>query len=326
MGQGISVQDLISIIVPVYNTEKYLDQCIQSVLAQTYTNWELLLVDDGSTDSSGAICDKYAKQDPRLRVFHKENGGVSSARNLGLDNAKGEWITFVDADDCIERNMLKEMLSQALSDNADYVYCDLLFDYGKYQNYHKAANFAKEHVIMLKNFIRSTWSIICAALVKVEIYQTHKLRFSQDYTYCEDFLFAVKAMFYAHKVAYIPKAYYHYNQLNTASCMQNLTPTQMQHEQAAYMDAIDFFKTQGVYESYAREMGWRILKSKQEWVLKTDTHQEFLRLHPDSHKYIWSCPYINNKLKIMMWCLTHKLPVITFAMLAARNIKTKIYH
>ena len=94
------MRPIISIIVPVYNTEKYLDQCIQSVLAQTYTNWELLLIDDGSTDSSGAICDKYAAEDNRIRVFHKENGGVSSARNLGLDNAQGEWISFVDADDC----------------------------------------------------------------------------------------------------------------------------------------------------------------------------------------------------------------------------------
>lgn len=101
----------ISIIVPVYNTEKYLDRCIQSVLAQTYTNWELLLIDDGSTDSSGAICDKYAAQDSRIKVFHKANGGVSSARNLGLDNAKGEWITFVDADDWIKPNFLSNLAS-----------------------------------------------------------------------------------------------------------------------------------------------------------------------------------------------------------------------
>ena len=98
---------LISVIVPVYNTEKYLRRCIDSVLAQTYTDFELLLIDDGSKDSSGTICDEYAAQDARVRVFHKENGGVSSARNLGLDNAQGEWITFVDSDDYIEENFLK---------------------------------------------------------------------------------------------------------------------------------------------------------------------------------------------------------------------------
>ena len=103
---------LISIIVPIFNTEKYLNQCIQSVLAQTYTYWELLLIDDGSTDASGAICEKYAAQDSRIMVFHKENGGVSSARNLGLYNAKGEWIAFVDSDDWIDSHYIYELVSQ----------------------------------------------------------------------------------------------------------------------------------------------------------------------------------------------------------------------
>ena len=92
----------ISVNIPVYNTEKYLHRCIDSVLAQTYQDLELLLIDDGSKDSSGAICDEYAAQDARVKVFHKENGGVSSARNVGLDHAQGEWITFVDSDDYIE--------------------------------------------------------------------------------------------------------------------------------------------------------------------------------------------------------------------------------
>lgn len=92
---------IISVIVPVYNTENYLHRCIDSILAQTFTNFELLLIDDGSKDASGTICDEYAAKDKRVRVFHKENGGVSSARNLGLDHARGEWITFCDADDVV---------------------------------------------------------------------------------------------------------------------------------------------------------------------------------------------------------------------------------
>ena len=89
----------ISVIVPVYNAEKYLRRCVDSILAQTFTNFELLLIDDGSKDKSGEICDEYARKDNRVKVFHKENGGVSSARNVGLDNAQGEWICFCDADD-----------------------------------------------------------------------------------------------------------------------------------------------------------------------------------------------------------------------------------
>ena len=90
---------MVSCIIPVYNTEKYLPRCIESVLAQTFVDWEMLLIDDGSTDASGSICDEYAASDSRIRVFHKENGGVSSARNVGLDNMRGEWVTFVDSDD-----------------------------------------------------------------------------------------------------------------------------------------------------------------------------------------------------------------------------------
>lgn len=85
---------MVSCIIPVYNTAKYLHRCIDSVLSQTFTDWEMLLIDDGSTDTSGFICDEYAAKDKRIRVFHKENGGISSARNVGLNHAQGEWILF----------------------------------------------------------------------------------------------------------------------------------------------------------------------------------------------------------------------------------------
>lgn len=139
---------LISVIVPVYNTEKYLDQCIQSVLTQTYTNWELLLIDDGSTDSSGAICDRYAEQDPRIHVFHKENGGVSSARNLGLDSAKGDWMTFIDADDSVKPKYLNNLLSHVDSD------IDLVFSYAEfhYSNREKRRESYPERLITNKDF------------------------------------------------------------------------------------------------------------------------------------------------------------------------------
>ena len=92
---------LISIIIPVYNAEKYLNRCLDSVLAQTFTNWECLLIDDGSKDLSGKICDEYVSKDSRFRVFHKENGGVSVARNLGIRESLGEWIYFCDSDDYV---------------------------------------------------------------------------------------------------------------------------------------------------------------------------------------------------------------------------------
>lgn len=109
---------MISVIVPVYKAEKFLHRCVDSILAQSYTDFELLLIDDGSPDNSGAICEEYAAKDDRVRVFHKENGGVSTARNLGLDNARGEYVTFCDSDDYVTADWLFAY-KDAIAENVD---------------------------------------------------------------------------------------------------------------------------------------------------------------------------------------------------------------
>lgn len=115
--------NLISIIVPVYNVENYLADCINSILQQTYKHFELILVDDGSSDRSGKICDQMAKADDRLQIFHKENGGLSDARNFGMKHAKGDYITFIDSDDTISSNCIEVLILSALKNNADIVQC-----------------------------------------------------------------------------------------------------------------------------------------------------------------------------------------------------------
>lgn len=110
----------ISVIVPVYNVEKYLEECVESVLSQTFTDYELLLIDDGSTDSSGDLCDQIAKRDTRVRVFHKSNGGISSARNKGMDEAEGDWIVFLDSDDkWADKDGLGRLYDYATRNNLD---------------------------------------------------------------------------------------------------------------------------------------------------------------------------------------------------------------
>lgn len=119
----------ISIIVPVYKAEPYLHRCVDSILAQTFTEWELILVDDGSPDQSGKICDEYAKKDQRVKVIHKVNGGVSSARQKGLDEARGEYTIHADPDDWAEPNMLEELYNEASKKEADMVMCDFICEY-----------------------------------------------------------------------------------------------------------------------------------------------------------------------------------------------------
>lgn len=116
----------LSVIVPVYNTQKYLPECIDSILAQTYTDFELILVDDGSADRSGVICEEYCRSDNRIRVIHQENGGVTAARKRGTEAAQGEYISFVDSDDWLQSDMYEQMLKYAERYDADMVLCDMM--------------------------------------------------------------------------------------------------------------------------------------------------------------------------------------------------------
>lgn len=125
----------ISIIVPIYNVENYLDKCIKSIVNQSFKNLEIILVDDGSPDNCPAICDEWAKKDNRIKVIHKENGGLSDARNAGLAVATGEYIAFVDSDDYIEADMYKKLLSVALNNKCDIVSCKLRMVYENDKNF-----------------------------------------------------------------------------------------------------------------------------------------------------------------------------------------------
>lgn len=117
------MEPLISIVVPVFNVDKYLNRCINSLVNQTYNNIEIILVDDGSTDSSGTMCDEWASRDDRIKVIHKKNAGLGYARNTGLEKCEGQYIVFVDSDDFVETNMLNVMLSSMLNNNANTCYC-----------------------------------------------------------------------------------------------------------------------------------------------------------------------------------------------------------
>lgn len=200
-------KSFISVIVPIYNTEQYLHRCIDSILSQTYTNFELLLIDDGSSDGSGNICDKYAEKDPRVRVFHKENGGVSSARNLGLDNANGEWVTFVDSDDWIEKEYLKDFIQD----------CDLCLQ-GYYNGdniirYEEAFVYSSPGAEYLKNkYVSGPY----CKLFKGRIIKFNKIKFDEELSYGEDILFLMEYLLYVKSMSVLPYANYHYERQDSS--------------------------------------------------------------------------------------------------------------
>lgn len=185
------MQPLISLIIPVYNVEKYLAKCLDSVLVQQFLLWEALLVDDGSTDRSGIICDEYAAKDARFKVFHKSNGGVSSARNVGLDNARGEWIWFVDPDDWIAENAISILAHTVNGESCDTVFFGIkYFDengnlIGK-EIRERLLNTAKDHTIALEDYPPQNY------LAKRQIIEEFNLRFSEGIATGEDLEFQYK--------------------------------------------------------------------------------------------------------------------------------------
>ena len=176
----------ISVIVPVYNVERYLPHCIDSILAQTYTDFELLLINDGSKDDSGKICDEYAKINHQIRVFHKENGGVSSARNVGIDNSVGEWLVFADADDYFTPNAFVSF-AKFLDLHYDFILFNAIKCKGslskKMFNY---TNCEKPHFFKLKG--HAVW----AHLFRKSVIDNNKLYFNENLAYSEDLVFLYK--------------------------------------------------------------------------------------------------------------------------------------
>lgn len=214
----------ISIIVPVYNVENYLCQCIDSILAQSFTDFELLLIDDGSTDNSGDICDNYALKDSRIQVFHKINGGVSSARNLGLDNANGEWVVFVDPDDWLSENYCETLVKYCLDTDITFFSevwhfsdgCKIIYSSGK--GFAKDSMEQKEKLILhllqnqtKHNYFGYTWNKI----FRLKIIDANKIRFVEGLSTSEDEVFTLHFSLHANSMKVIYAPIYHYRVTQT---------------------------------------------------------------------------------------------------------------
>lgn len=211
-------QPKISIIVPVYNSEKYLCGCIDSILSQSFRDFELILVDDGSRDSSQRICDDYAQKDSRVKVIHKENGGVSSARNAGLSAVRGGYLAFIDADDYVVPEYLYRLINEA--EDADMVVCGYKYFYqeeedetvlraeysDKIYDAHNMASLLSKNIEDLP--FRTSW----AKIFKTSIIKEYSLSFDKGMTLGEDTKFVFGYMLHASKIKTISLIGYLYRE------------------------------------------------------------------------------------------------------------------
>lgn len=218
---------LVSIIIPVYNVELYLSKCIDSILAQSFTDWECILVDDGSKDKSGSICDNYALKDNRIKVIHQNNSGVSVARQVGIDNVCGEYSIHVDPDDWIESNMLEELYNKAKSDDADMVICDYFKHEDGVQQYINQSPNLLEPIKIIEQMLTTNmypqlYGSCCNKLVRCSCFNSsdNLIRFEpEDLSLGEDVVFNCRLlMSTVHRVSYLNKAFYHYEVRSNSLC------------------------------------------------------------------------------------------------------------
>lgn len=210
-----------SVIVPVYNCARYLMECVNSVLTQTLPDFELLLVDDGSTDGSADLCDRFASEDTRVRVFHKPNGGAASARNVGLENASGEYVLFIDGDDTVEPDLLEQFSLSMDGNEIQMALFGMAFDYynadGELERTeylstgHRGIVAAEAMLVRFSEyFADNALSSACNKVFSSALICQHSVRFTEDMTLYEDMDFVLQYLRYCKQILCLDRVFYHY--------------------------------------------------------------------------------------------------------------------
>lgn len=226
----------VSIILPIYNVDKYLSKCLDSILAQTYRDLEIILIDDGSTDDSAKICDEYAKHDKRIVVKHQKNGGVSAARNAGLELATSEFITFIDPDDYVDENHIETLVEVQKRDNSDVVIC--AYNDIRLQNDLVFGTEALRRLLVLQ---RDLDILIWNKLYRASLFKNNKIIYPVGRIH-EDNLTTYKVLYFADKVTYIDANSYHYISRKGSITKANKLLIQLNERRNAAIEAIDFLK------------------------------------------------------------------------------------
>jgi glycosyltransferase involved in cell wall biosynthesis len=329
------MENKISIIVPIYKVEKYLSKCIESLLVQTFKEIELILVNDGSPDSCGELCDEYAKKDNRIKVIHKKNGGISSARNAGINIATGKYIGFVDGDDYIHPNMYELLYKKAVDSSSDIVLCDYysieeneLLE-NLYCNYEiEAQNYTNlEALEELFGEDRIKFVVPWNKLYKRSLFSNLQYEVGRIH---EDEFIAHKVLYKSSKVTYLPiKLYYYFQRTN--SIMRSRFNIKRLDRVYALKDRVDYFNKinqlnlqhkaedryiQSIFSNYKKVKANNIVAFKEIKEIRVDLLMNF--------KSLLKNPFYNKREKIL-WILFIINPLLYdfYVKIKERNNKTR---
>jgi glycosyltransferase involved in cell wall biosynthesis len=201
-----------SIIVPVYNDENNLKHCLDSIVSQAFTHFECLLIDDGSTDNSSAICDEYAQKDSRIRVFHKNNEGISKTRQFGINNSTGRFTVFVDSDDWIEPELLQTAFQVIDTADPDIIFMDFFDENSSGKEHYVPQNISVLDVdtVIRQVFEQNLYSCLWNVIIRRDLYLLNNINFIEGINYGEDSLFVIELLLNYPKIEYLNGAYYHH--------------------------------------------------------------------------------------------------------------------
>lgn len=278
---------LISVIVPVYKVEEYLNRCVDSILSQTFTDFELILIDDGSPDNSGKICDEYAQNESRIHVIHKKNGGLSSARNAGIDwvfkNSNSQWLTFIDSDDWIHPLYLELLLSAATNNNTDIGICEYE-ETSEFSRFKNTSNTNSQNLTPEELFVNHhvTAVIACCKLYKKSCFQNIRYPLGKLH---EDEFTTYKILFDTPRVSYINENLYFYYTNPNSIVRGNWSPKRLDAI-TAHEEQITYFRKNGYVNA---------LKKVEKILLWYIVSQ--IEITEKSDNYISFAPELKNKLK-----------------------------
>lgn len=319
---------LVSIIVPVYNSQKYLNKCIESLVNQTYKNIEVFLIDDGSSDESPQICDKWANIDNRINVIHQKNGGVSSARNCGLQHAKGYYISFVDSDDYLPENSIKVLLDN-ITDNDDLISGSYIIKKIKKKNLSNPdlIVYPNEKFTRFDEYDKTNWGN-CGKLYKSSIIKENNILFNTKLSFGEDHIFNLNYVKHTNNnIVVINKPVYVYNN-SIRNSLTSKPHIDMNFQQKALFEAIlNFFGTDNISaEAKNNYLYNAIFSSIEHYVInynKTKAQNKIEETFDIFENYI-SDDFLKSKFpKKMYKCINNKNSAEFYTLFLSKNIRYK---
>lgn len=307
--------ETITVIVPIYNRAKYLDACLESIRKQTYENLEIILIDDGSTDDSPALCDAYAEKDRRIRVIHKENGGLSSARNAGIECASGQWLSFIDSDDSINLNFYSEMLKVALRDQCDIVQCEMERVSGQRLEsalpaYEKKVFGSVEALTLFYGSKYTVFKSSCNKLFRRSIFQSVRYPVGRIF---EDRWAANEIYYGAERVAYLTCPMYYYT-INETGIMHSSASVKNYDTCLLYLEHYRFYQEKG--EEYLASLAIRqfiisLLNVRYTFKRYSDIYmaekEHLQKLYRDNAKKMWKSKHIPAMQKVVLSGVWHNI-------------------